>query len=204
VWRDNVVWQAEYSFEYWNHDPASRTCNILVEHNTFVDAGYCWSHNQRPNPNGAHLMLYDNPAATTNFVVRNNVFVRTTEHSAAMWNDWRAKDPVVKDGLMMENNLYYIPENKIFRMLAAGRDRKRNPQAKTLSYGAGSDEFAKYKAETGLDRDSIWGLPEFVDPAKRDYRLKPGSLGTARATDGGPMGARGMPGLDADQSRSFE
>ena len=204
VWRDNVVWQAEYSFEYWNHDPASRTCNILVEHNTFVDAGYCWSHNQRPNPNGAHLMLYDNPAATTNFVVRNNVFVRTTEHSAAMWNDWRAKDPVVKDGLVMENNLYYIPENKIFRMLASGRDRQRNPQAKTLSYGAGSDEFAKYRAETGLDRDSIWGLPEFVDPAKRDYRLKPDSFGTARATDGGPMGARDMPGLDADQSRSFE
>ena len=89
-------------------------------------------------------------------------------------------------------------------MLASGRDRQRNPQAKTLSYGAGSDEFAKYKAETGLDRDSIWGLPEFVNPAKRDYRLKTGSFGTARATDGGPMGARDMPGLDADQSRSFE
>ena len=30
------------------------------------------------------------------------------------------------------------------------------------------------------------------------------TLGTARGTDGGPMGARNMPGLDGDQSRSFE
>ena len=125
VWRDNVVWQAEYSFEYWNHDPASRTCNILVEHNTFVDAGYCWSHNQRPNPNGAHLMLYDNPAATTNFVVRNNIFVRTTDRSTRMFNDWRVKDSAAQDGLVMDHNLYFVPENQIFELHISGRDRKR-------------------------------------------------------------------------------
>ena len=41
---------------------------------------------------------------------------------------------------------------------------------------------------------------EWVE-AKRDYRLKPGSFGSDLATDGGPLGARGMPGLDRDQSR---
>ena len=202
VWRDNVVWQAEYSFEYWNHDPASRTCNILVEHNTFVDAGYCWSHNQRPNPNGAHLMLYDNPAATTNFVVRNNVFVRTTEHSAAMWNDWRAKDPAAQDGLAMDHNLYFVPENQIFELHISGRDRKRDPKARSMKFGNGTEEFARYKSESGLDANSVWRLPEFVNPAARDYRLKPGSFGTNLATDGGPMGARNMPGLDRDQSET--
>ena len=202
VWRDNVVWQAEYSFEYWNHDPTSYTSNILVEHNTFVDAGYCWSHAQRPNPNGAHLMLYDNPCPTTNFVVRNNIFVRTTDRSTRMWNDWRVKNPAAKDGLAMENNLYFIPENRIFDLHVTARDRKRDPKAKALSFGAGSAEFARYKAESGLDGNSVWGLPEFVDPARRDYRLKPGSFGTGLATDGGPMGARDMPGLDGDQSES--
>ena len=200
VWRDNVVWQAEYSFEYWNHDPTSFTCNVLVEHNTFVDAGYCWSHDQRPNPNGAHLMLYANPAPTTNFVVRNNIFVRTTDRSTRMFNDWRMKNPAAKDGLEMDNNLYCIPENKIFEMHLTAHDRKVNPKAKRLSFAAGGDAFVLYKAEAGLDANSIWGMPEFVNPAARDYRLKPGTFGTGRATDGGPMGARDMPGLDSDQT----
>ena len=200
IWRDNVVWQAEYSFEYWNHDPNSHTCNILVEHNTFVDAGFCWSHNQRPNPNGAHLMLYDNPAATTNFVVRNNIFVRTTDRSTRMFNDWRIKDPAAQDGLAMDNNLYFVPENQIFELHIHGRDRKANPKARSMKFGSGKEEFARYKAESGLDMKSVWGLPEFENPSIRDYRLKPGSFGTGLATDGGPMGARGVPGLDVDQS----
>ena len=48
----------------------------------------------------------------------------------------------------------------------------------------------------------MYGEPQFVDEAKRDYRLKPGSFGTLLATDGGPLGARNMPGLDRDQSES--
>ncbi len=200
VWRDNVVWQAEYSFEYWNHDPRSCTANVLVEHNTFVDAGFCWSHDQRPNPNGAHLMFYANPAATTNFVVRNNIFARTTERSIRMWNDWLVKNPAAKDGLEMLNNLYFIPENSIaeLRFPAKGRNGARG--AKRQTFGAGYGEFSRYKAETGLDANSIWGEPAFVNPAVRDYRLKPGTPGANSATDGGPMGARDMPGLDADQS----
>ena len=200
VWRDNVVWQAEYSFEYWNHDPRSFTGNIIIEHNTFIDAGGCWSHSQRPNPFAGHLMLFDNPAPTTNFVARNNIFVNTTDRSTFMFNDWRVKNPAAKDGLEMYNNLYYIPKNKIFEMRVTARDLEANPKAKAMSFAAGVDEFARYKAESGLDADSIWGMPEFVNPAARDYRLKPGTFGTDRATDGGPMGARNMPGLDADQS----
>ena len=60
----------------------------------------------------------------------------------------------------------------------------------------------RYQAALGLDAQSIYGQPQFVDPARRDYRLKSGSLGSVRATDGGPMGARNMPGLEGDQSLS--
>lgn len=203
VWRDNVIWQAEYSFEYWNHDARSFTGNILFEHNTCIDAGDCWSHAQRPNPNGAHLMFYDNAAPTTNFVVRNNLFVRTTDRAARFFNDWRVKDPAACDGLEMARNLYWIPANKICEYHVNGRERRSgDPRIRREpgSWGAGAAEFARYQAEFGLDRDSVWGEPQFVDEAKRDYRLRPGSLGSNLATDGGPLGARGMPGLDRDQS----
>ena len=203
VWRDNVIWQAEYSFEYWNHDARSFTGNILFEHNTCIDAGDCWSHAQRPNPNGAHLMFYDNAAPTTNFVVRNNLFVRTTDRAARFFNDWRVKDPAARDGLEMVRNLYWIPANKICEYHVNERERRSgDPRIRREpgSWGAGAAEFARYQAEFGLDRDSVWGEPQFVDEAKRDYRLRPGSLGSNLATDGGPLGARGMPGLDRDQS----
>ena len=202
VWRDNVVWQAEYSFEYWNHDPRSFTGNILVEHNTFVDAGYCWSHDQRPNPNGAHLMMYDNAAPTTNFVVRNNLFVRTTDRSTRFFNDWRVRNPAAKDGLEMSRNLYWMPENLICEYHVNGRERaqKLPIRLEPGKWGAGAAEFKRYQDEFKLDADSVYGEPRFVDEAKRDYRLKPGSFGSDLATDGGPLGARNMPGLDRDQS----
>jgi hypothetical protein len=166
TYRDNVIWQAEYSFEYWN---AKSTANILFEHNTCVDAGYCWSHNQRPNPNGAHLMFYNNRAATTNFVVRNNLFVRSSDRCTRMWNDWRS-------GLTLQNNLYWSPDKPIMRWM------------EKTDYLA--DDFAKYQSSLGLDANSIVAEPQFVDAAARDYRLKPGTPGTALATNGGPVGAR--------------
>lgn len=166
TYRDNVIWQAEYSFEYWN---AKRTANILFEHNTCVDAGHCWSHFQRPDPNGAHLMFYRNPAATTNVVIRNNIFAGSTEVCVRMENDWRA-------GLTMRNNLYHQAEKPLFRWLGK-------------TYFA-THEFARYQRELGMDGGSLFAEPQFVDAAARDYRLKPGSPGAALATDGGPVGAR--------------
>lgn len=166
TYRDNVIWQAEYSFEYWN---AGRTANILFEHNTCVDAGDCWSHGQRPDPNGGHLMFYRNLAATTNFVVRNNIFAVSSEVCVRMENDWRA-------GLAMHNNLYHQAGEPIFRWLGK-------------TYFA-ADEFARYQRELGMDANSLFAAPQFVDPTARDYRLKPGTPGTALATDGGPVGAR--------------
>ena len=166
TYRDNVIWNAEYSFEYWN---SKKTANILFEHNTCVDAGVCWSHAQRPNPNGAHLMFYRNPAATTNFVIRNNIFVFSTEVCVRMESDWRT-------GLTMQNNLYYQTEKPLFRWL------------NQTHFAA--NEFTRYQSELGMDKGSLFAAPQFIDAAARDYRLKPGSTGTTLATDGGPVGAR--------------
>lgn len=169
TYRDNVIWNAEYSFEFWNRPASSITRNIVFEHNTCVDAGICWSHAQRPNPNGAHLMFYHNPSATEGLIVRNNIFCRSSDRCTRMWNDWRK-------GLTMRNNLYWSPDKPVMRWL------------EKADFAA--SDFARYQLELGLDTGSLVAEPQFVDPAARDYRLKPGSPGSALATDGGPVGAR--------------
>jgi len=186
AFRDNVIWQCEYSFEYWNHDPKSYTADIVFEHNTCVDAGDVWSHAQRPNPNGAHVMSYRNEAPCTNIIVRNNIFCRTTDRAIRVFNDWRS-------GAMFYNNLYWVPENAIYRYEGADlpyRIRRTNETERV--FGARAEEFVRYQKTMGMDVSSVYGEPQFVDAERRDYRLKPGSPGANLATDGGPVGARGM------------
>ena len=52
----------------------------------------------------------------------------------------------------------------------------------------------------GFDPHGAFAKPVFVNEARRDYRLAEGSPGQTLASDGGPVGARDMPGLDGDQS----
>jgi len=169
TYRDNVIWNSEYSFEFWNRPESAITSNIVFEFNTCVDAGICWSHAQRPNPNGAHLMLSPNPSQTSAFIVRNNIFCRSSDRCIRRWNTWTSR-------LAMSNNLYWSPDKPIMRW-----------QEKT-DYEQG--DFARYQSELGLDQGSLVAEPQFVNPAGRDYRLKPGSPGSTLATDGGPVGAR--------------
>jgi len=167
TYRDNVIWNSEYSFEYWNRPPASRTEKVSFLNNTCVDAGLGWGHGQRPDPNGRHLMFYWNDAATRNVQVRNNVFCNSTESSLRMDNDWSA-------GLVMDRNLWFEKDGPVFRYLKQ-------------DYTAA--EFEAYKAKTGFDAHSLISEPRFVDPRERDYRLTPDSPGAKWDQDGRPCGA---------------
>lgn len=103
TYRENEIWNSEYSFEYWNSGGV--TSDILFEKNVCRDAGFGWAHGQRPDPNGAHMMFYNNRAETTNFVVRGNVFTNSTEVCIRLFNDWSAS-------YRMEGNKYSMPEGK--------------------------------------------------------------------------------------------
>ena len=194
TFRDNVIWNCEYSLEYWNHDPASYTADIVFEHNTCVDAGYVWSHGQRPNPNGAHVLSYNNEAPCSNIVVRNNIFCRTTDRAVRVFTDWR-------HSATFEHNLYWVPENTLYEY--KGNDlpyKVRSTNEKNRVFGPGPEEFARYRRTMNMDVTSRYGEPQFVDEKKRDYRLRPGTFGTNLASDGGSVGARNVPGLDCGQS----
>ena len=59
--------------------------------NRFRDAGSGWGHVQRWNPNAAHLMFYDTSVPTPGFTVRDNVFARSADCLARVFNDWRGQ-----------------------------------------------------------------------------------------------------------------
>ena len=86
-----------------------------------------------------------------------------------------------------------MPEGTIF--CYEGLDlpyRIRRTNETERVFGASAEEFVRYQKTMGMDASSAYGEPQFIDAESRDYRLKPRSPGANLATDGGPVGARGI------------
>ena len=168
TYRDNVIWNCEYSFEYWNRGPESTTRNVRFEHNTCVNAGHGWGHAQRPDPNGRHLMFYSNSAKTTEFYVCGNVFSTATESCLRMDNDWTA-------GLTMDRNCWRQPDRVLVRFLKS-------------EFTPG--QFADFQKQTRLGLHSVVADPKFLDAGRLDFRLAADSPAGKLGGDGAPAGAR--------------
>ncbi|MDR2439882.1 MAG: hypothetical protein LBE12_10995 [Planctomycetaceae bacterium] len=133
IYRNNIIWNCEYSFEYWNREEESVTDNILFENNICFNAGFGWGHIQRPDKNGRHLMVYANTAKTGNFIIRNNIFCNATESCVRFDADFR-------NGLTMENNIYWQESDKpVFQWF---KDQYK------------ADRFVDYQNDVGLDKNS--------------------------------------------------
>ncbi|NLX96118.1 MAG: hypothetical protein GXY83_08075 [Rhodopirellula sp.] len=165
VYRNNVIWNCEYSFEYWNHPETSVTRNIRFVNNTCVHAGVVWSHAQRPDRNGSHLMLYSNTAATSGFEVKYNVFCNVTDWGSRYTGGWKTLPE-------MSHNLWFSTGGVM-----------------TNWFGKPIENFQDYQKTTGLDSQSRFTDPMFLDPAHGNYRLAPDSPARAIRPDGGPIGA---------------
>ncbi len=101
-YKNNLISNCEYSFEYWNRDNLAVTHDIYFENNTCINAGGGWGHNQRPDSqNGRHLMIGYNPANCYNFYIKNNIFYEATESSIRIW------DIAGYTKFIFDNNLYY-------------------------------------------------------------------------------------------------
>ncbi|VAW13014.1 hypothetical protein MNBD_BACTEROID01-365, partial [hydrothermal vent metagenome] len=55
IYKNNIIWDCEYSFEFFNYPASSTTKNIQFINNTCLGAGYGWGHSQRPDPSGRHV-----------------------------------------------------------------------------------------------------------------------------------------------------
>ena len=165
TYRNNLILNSEYSFEYWNNPETALTENIRFVNNTCINAGTVWSHTQRPNPNGSHLMFYSNTAKTSGIEIKDNVFFNHTEWGSRYSAGWK----VLPD---MDHNLWYSDQGV---MVYWFRERIA--------------EFADYQKATGLDQHSLFARPKFVNEAGGDYRLAPDSPGAKLGANGGSVGA---------------
>ena len=152
-YRNNVIWNCEYSFEYWDRGEESTTRDIYFENNTCANAGFGWGHSQRSDPNGRHLMFYSNTAKTSEFYVRNNIFHEATQSCLWLYNDWSS-------GLNMDNNCWH---------------QSREAMLKWTSEKYTMAQFPDYQREKGQDEHSIVADPRFADVGERDFRPAPGS-----------------------------
>lgn len=156
TYRYNVIWNCEYSFEYWNLPEQSVTRNIRFENNSCLNAGHGWGHSQRPDPSGRHLCFYSSPAQAEGIIIRNNIFyeAKTNAFYAPGWK------PEAVRALRMDHNLWYQGEGAMIAV--AGKQYTWH-------------QFADYQAEWGLEPHSLVGSPEWVAPQAGNLALKANS-----------------------------
>jgi hypothetical protein len=79
--RNNIFDKNEQSFEMWQSGTSSIS-NLYFENNTCMNAGFGWSHSQRPDPNGVHILFWGfaSTVTITNFQIRNNVFINVKDY----------------------------------------------------------------------------------------------------------------------------
>ncbi len=121
TYRNNLIWNSEYSFEYWNGPETAVTENIRFVNNTCVNAGRGWAHEQRPDRNGSHLMFYSNTAATSGIEVKYNIFYDHSDWGSRYSSGWQ----VLPD---MDYNLWFSTTGVMaywFRQQIAGFDEYR-------------------------------------------------------------------------------
>ncbi|OGV74599.1 MAG: hypothetical protein A3K19_05825 [Lentisphaerae bacterium RIFOXYB12_FULL_65_16] len=165
TYRNNVIWNSEYSFEYWNNPETAETRNIRFLNNTCVNAGIVWSHAQRPDRNGSHLMFYSNTAVTSGIEIKYNIFCQVTEWGSRYERGWKPLPD-------MDYNVWFSTAGVMTRF-----------------FGKKIEPFDEYQRATGLDAHSVFADPKFVDAANADFRLAPDSPARTLRADGGSVGA---------------
>ena len=155
-YRYNIIWNCEYSFEYWNRPETSVTHDIYFENNTCANAGAGWGHSQRSDPSGTHLCFFSNTAETGNICIRNNIFYEAADTvlyvSPAAWNGL--------DNLILDYNCWYKSSGDLI-----------NYQGDIYT----AEQFSTYRTEKGKDAHSILTDPRFKDAENHNFRLFPNS-----------------------------
>lgn len=146
VWRGNQVSKCEQSFELWLTHPESEIRENIFENNRCYDAGFGWSHEQRPNKNGTHLLGYTLNSKVIDFKIRNNVFCNGRDALIMFWNGRIGQ-------FDLDNNLWQQP----------ARDNVAGIDQPLFQWALAGDKkivgFEKYRQITGNDTNSRFEEP---------------------------------------------
>ena len=155
TYRNNVIWNCENSYEYWDRyekPDESITENIFFTNNTCLNAGCGWGHTQRPNPNGCHVLFYGTMAKAANFIIAHNVFANATEYILRVGEgDWAIRN------LHLNNNVWSQQQGD-GRSLVLWQNKK-------------IFDFQSYQKKTGLDQNSLLTLSADVFPVYKGHDL---------------------------------
>ncbi len=178
IYRNNLIRNSEYSFEYWNRPSSSVTQNIYFVNNTCVDAGYGWAHGQRPDKRGRHLAFYESEAMTNNFYVMNNIFYRATHNCLFICKEHNIHD------FNFDYNLYFpsaLTDTMIYIQMWCV-DALASRQY-TMS------QFSEYQSEYNKDNNSISHDPQLNGLINHDFNLS----NTSPCINAGIADTAGMP-----------
>ena len=149
--RNNIVRNCEYSFEFWAQSEKANVTDVYFANNTCMNAGSGWGHAQRPDPNGTHLMFFSNDASTSAFYIMNNIFYNSTEWGVR----WTRIDNI--SDVFMDNNCWFEDSGNIALIESDNYDYKT--------------QWENYRETTGQDTHSIAANPLL----KPNYTLKDNS-----------------------------
>ena len=145
VWRGNVTWLCEQSYETWLSGKQTVVDGLVFENNVCYDSGFGWSHEQRPDKRGTPMLSYGFDVKSLKITYRNNKFCR-----AANTMLWFGNNRVEEPGWDIDYNVYWQDgenpqEQKLFRWRKAY---------------LGVD-FKEFQQRTGCDAHSRWErIPE--------------------------------------------
>lgn len=194
VFRRNVISRTGLgSFEFWGRGGSgSRFEDVHFENNTCLYAGGGWGYEQHDHVGqsqlGADVVVFENSAAVSGLVIRDNVFFAPRIGFFAEYQQRQTATRALVDGATIDFNLYAHPE-KLLAVLYVGDD----PLALPLSQKFTSlEEFRT----TGKEAHGLEGDPGFVspgqgDPFHDDLRPGAGSVAWTAGSDGGVLGALG-------------
>jgi hypothetical protein len=140
IWRNNIVTNSEYIFEFFEYDSGSNTHDLYFENNSCFGAGTGWSHAQRPDNNyGSFLQFWGNLAGqSASICIRNNIFQNSVRYGAYVGNGI--------DKYTIDYNCWY--SNPAMSMLGG-----------STIYNI-STQWAEYKSATSKDGHSMNSSPQ--------------------------------------------
>ncbi|MDO4585227.1 MAG: hypothetical protein Q4D62_14125 [Planctomycetia bacterium] len=153
VWRQNTVFRCEQAYEIWFTNPKAEIDGLVFENNTCVDSGFGWSHVQRPDIRGTHLLAYGFNPEKHRIIYRHNLFCNAANHMIDFVNP--------------RLNEFHCDHNIFWQ---EGENPEKQPLFRWKGE-QGSVDFAEYQRLTGNDLHSAFRKPVFRNAAQDDYEI---------------------------------